>query len=365
MKIVDKYLLRELLVSVLYCLAAFYLLYIVYDLFDNLARFIEAATPVSIVLRYYGALLLAVFEYLAPASLLLGTLYTLWQLTRHNELTAMRASGVGFLRIMTPFLAVGFVVSILTGVLKETVTLPAAQWAADLAVTRFEAEKPRMVEHLAYYNSRDRRLWLIEQMDLKRPGTLIRPRVTLERDDGTRKREIVASRAEWLDGQWWLFDPRVQEFGPDDNPIGPFRPPAVSEHLKEMPQLGERPAEFANEIKSWEFLTLFDMLAYLRTHAHLSDEALIHKRFDLHQRIAMPWACFIVTLFGIPAGVLAGKHHAITGVFLALSFFLGFYALSQIGVFLGKRGEIPVVAAAWLSNLVFLAAGIIMIRRVK
>ena len=129
MRLMDRYILREYLTPVGYCLGTFTMFYVIWDLFANLGEIIEAKTPVLLIGRYYLCLVLPTLEFLAPASLLLATLYTLWHLTRNNELTAMRSSGVSLYRIMVPFLAVGMVFSIVTGVVKESIGPEAARWA--------------------------------------------------------------------------------------------------------------------------------------------------------------------------------------------------------------------------------------------
>ena len=93
MKLLDKYLLREYLVPVAYCLSAFGMVFVIYDLFDHLARFMDAKTPWTSSGLYYLCMLAQSIEFLVPASLLLATLYTLWHLARNNEITAMRACG--------------------------------------------------------------------------------------------------------------------------------------------------------------------------------------------------------------------------------------------------------------------------------
>ena len=50
---------------------------------------------------------------------------------------------------------------------------------------------------------------------------------------------------------------------------------------------------------------------------------------------------------------------------IALAFFLGFYALTQIGMFVGKREILQPWLGAWLSNIVFLAAGMLMVWRMR
>ena len=112
MKLIDKYLLRTMLVPFGYCVGSFVLIYIVYDLFDNLSDFVHAGTPFFQVIRFYTFLLPSVFILIVPISILLAVLYGLSQLTKNNELTAMRASGMSLYRLLVPILSIGIVAAI-------------------------------------------------------------------------------------------------------------------------------------------------------------------------------------------------------------------------------------------------------------
>jgi len=362
MKLMDKYLLREYLVPVAYCLTAFCMIYVIYDLLDHLSMFIEAGTPLLLVGRYYLFLLAPSIEYLVPASLLLATLYTLWRLARNNELTAMRASGVSLYRIMAPFLVVGLIFSVFTAVMKETLVPQASQWAADFAQNRGREPDHKKLRNQAYYNTIARRVWEIEEFDLKTPHLLKGVTIKHEREDGSTVEKICAKKAEWLDSQWWFYDAWMQKYHDNESPDGK---PIVLPPVMEMRLLTDKPSDYVNEVKNWEFLSSLEMARYLASHTDLSDETIAQRSFDMHSRLAMPWACLIVTLFGIPAGAKSERQSTLTGICFAVAVFFGFYALTQIGILLGKRQIVWPWFGAWLSNIVFLAAGVQMVRRMR
>jgi len=357
MKILDRYLLREYLVTVFYCVMGLALLQIVYDLVYHFSKLIAAEISLQQGVRYYLGSLAPHTEFMLPAGVLLATLYTLWQLSRHGELTAMRANGISLNRIMVPFLLVGLAFTAGTALLKETIAPEAAFWAQEFEANKFKEPEERLFHNLAYYNSIDRRMWMIGRTDLNKPNILHETRVSEERPDRTLLRDWHAGRAEYLDMEWWFFDVKIQEYNEEGNPIGEPRLVAGSEAGVEMSQWLEKPSDFETEVTPTEFMTTRDMLRYLRRHPDISDEALAQKRVDLHLRLAMPWACLIVTFFGIPAGARTARQSVINGVLTTLLFFVAFYALTQVGAFFAKRELIPPLIGAWLSNIVFLAAG--------
>lgn len=366
MKLIFRYLLREYLAVLGYCLLAFASLLVVVDLFDHVGTFFEKKAPLAQIGLYYVFLLAASLEYLAPAALLLCTLYTLWQFTRHNEVTAMRMGGVGMVRVMLPFLLVGLAFTAAAGAIKETVT-PRANRQMKEVLAKANSKSSFDVYDMAHYNSMGRRQWLIHKLDVRNPSRLYRVKVVCERPDGTRFQEIMAGEACFLDGQWWFRDVRIQEFDENENPVrlAPGAAPAAVRPLREMPFLDERPADFVNEIVNWDFLSGRAIYRYLQRHPDLSPRDRAQKWLTFHQRVALPWASFIVTLFAVPAGVRGGRRSALAGVFLTVSFFFGFYALMQVGTFLAMRQLVSPWLGAWLSNIVFLAVGTGLVARIR
>jgi lipopolysaccharide export LptBFGC system permease protein LptF len=107
------------------------------------------------------------------------------------------------------------------------------------------------------------------------------------------------------------------------------------------------------------------MVRYLKEHKGSSGKDIAQRKVELHRRLAMPWACLIVTLFGIPAGSKSARQNALSGVFLAVGFFLAFYFLNQVGAFLGIKEVISAWLGAWLSNIVFMIVGIWLMVRIR
>jgi len=366
MKTLDRYLLREFLAPLTYCLITFTTVFVVYDLFDRMDRFIESETPAHLIVRYYLFVLGPTLEYLAPASLMLATLYTLYVLSRHSELTAMRACGVGIYRIITPFILVGLLFSLALLVASETVIPRATEWSSEFRDNRFQPVAQQAWHEVQYYNAMGRRQWSIGRFNPQQPNALHDIEIMLERPDGRWNRRITAGKAEWLDGQWWLTGARVQRFGDANNPIGGPVPLGFGRpRIVHLPELDESPALFTSAVRPWEYLTTAEMMAYVRGHPALSESDRAVKIHAIAARLAMPWGCLIVILFAIPAGARTGRQGALAAVFTAIGMLVGFYVLSQIGLILGTAGAIPPWAGAWLSNIVFLGLGIGMICRLR
>jgi lipopolysaccharide export system permease protein len=366
MKMIDKHLLREFLIPVLYCLIAFVMILIINELFGDMNRILEAKPPWHMVVRFYISILGPTMQYLVPASLMLATLYTLYELTRSNELVAMRASGISIYRIMIPFLGVGCVFSIGMGILNETWTPHAMEWAQEVRDNKFKQVETKVVDQCIYLNTAKSRQWIIRGFDTKRPERLTEVEVKQETHDGLRESVITTRKAKYLDGQWWFHNPQIQRFGESDNPVGDPTPlGATEDSVVEMLDFHEHPSSFVSTVRPWAFLNFREMYHYLKTSPNLSKRSQSEKSYNLHSRLAMPWTCFIVILFAIPAGARTGRQGMLTAVFTAIALLASFYALSQVGLVVGSTGMIPPWIGAWFSNAVFCVIGLMMMARIR
>jgi len=299
---------------------------------------------------------------IVPISLLLAVLYSLSTLTKNNELTAMRASGISILRLMVPFLMVGFVFTIVVGIIHETMGPRAAYWCYNFVREQRKSD-PDLVyikRDLAIKDQTTRRVWLIGEYDV-RNNRMRTVEVLQQRPDTSDERKIRAKEAQWLDGRWWFKDVIEQEYDLDGNPMGPPRF-ALTE---EMAQLTETPNLFLNEVKDPEFLSSLELVDYLETHRHRDPSALARIEADLHSRLSMPWTCFIVTLLGIPFGSQTGRKGAFLGVALSIGLFFSYYVLVNVGLGLAKKMVIPAYVGGWLPNVIFLIIGIVMVYRMR
>jgi lipopolysaccharide export system permease protein len=361
-KIIDRYLLRQFLVPLAYCFAAFTMVYVIFDLFNNLTDFIQGQTPLLSVLRFYLMMVPASLTYIMPVSLLLAVLWSLSGLTKNNELTAMRACGVSMGRLMAPLAAVGLVAALMVTAVNETVGSYAAYWTRQFVRAQLREDKMGVYVYgpLAYHNQTSRRTWMIH-----RYNTLTHEMQNVEviQHDarGMDAYKILAPRATRIDGRWWFEDLKHQVYDEFGHPRGAPR----SEALREMAEMTELPEDFANEVKEPEFLSAAELIKFIRTHPQMSRDAVQRFMVDFHSRLALPWGCLIAVLFGIPFGNMTGRKGALRGVLLCVLMFFSSWVLVSIGLWAGKKGFLAPWIAGWGPILVYLGIGTRMAARIR
>jgi len=362
MKILTKYLLKSLLLPLLYCLSGFTLLFIVGDLFDNFSDFLENGTAPLEMFYYYSLLLPSVMVLILPVCLLLSMLYSLSRLTRHSEIVAMRAGGVSIYRIVWPFIGVGILASALTGFINETVA-PDAAWRAEQYLdyqSSGRADDIYFARNIALKNSRRNHVWMIQKLDT-RDGSMYNVELVEQNADTSDAIKYQAEKALWLDGRWWFMNLAIQHYNETGDLAG--APELILQ--QEMRNLRETPQTFMAEIKDPEYLSSREMRRYLRTHKGFSENTVARLKVDLHRRLATPFICLIVTLIGVPVGAHTGRHGAFRGIMTAMMLFFGFYLLQLGAQALGKQELIAAWLGGWLPILVFGLASPLFIHRMR
>ena len=170
MRLLDRYLFRELLTPMAYCLGGFLIFWISYDLFTELQELQEHKLHLLDVLGYCVARTPEFLVTILPVALLLALLYTLTNHARHNEITAMRAAGVSLWRICAPYFAVGLAASAALFALNEFLVPRSAAWA-DRILHRYVASPDdagtHNGQHGVYFNTRARRMWYYTEYHAK------------------------------------------------------------------------------------------------------------------------------------------------------------------------------------------------------
>ena len=106
MKILDRYLLKNFLIPLSYCLFVFCLLYVVIDVFGHLDEILRNNVPFVVLVKYYLSLLPLVFVQTVPVATLLAVVYMIGTMNRSNELTALKASGINISSFLLPVFAI-------------------------------------------------------------------------------------------------------------------------------------------------------------------------------------------------------------------------------------------------------------------
>ena len=372
MRLHDRYLFRELLTPLAYCLGGFLVFWISFFFFTELEHLREANLHLLDTLAYAAAKLPEFLVLVLPIALLLALLYALTHHAKHHELTALRAAGVSLWRLCAPYFVVGLIAGVIHFTLNEVAVPRCAKWSVE--ILNRNGKKPdddakTKFTKTGFRNVPARRIWQIGEYDTAN-ATMLDPNVTWTLPDGSWH-SLQAARAGYTNGVWIFSNVRMfAQSGARGSPI-----PLLSTNSVAMPEFNETPQRILRAIKFTDMqalrssrnanIPLADIRDYLRDNPDLSRDEAAVLLTKFHGRLAAPWTCLVVVLIAIPFGAASGRRNLFFGVAGSIFICFTFFVVQQIGLALGINGQLPGWLAAWLPNIIFAAAGIVMTARVR
>lgn len=372
MRLHDRYIFRELITPLAFCLGAFLILGISLFFKEELNTIQERKLDGLETVAYCAASLPEFLVVVLPILLLLSMLYALTHHARYNEITALRAAGVSLWRLSAPYFAVGLLATGVYFALNEVAVPACNRWSQQLLNRHVKTDSRPKSAHGTKnaYNARERRNW--QFTEFQEPNNLlVSPTVTWTQPDGSYHL-LEANRAMRTNGVWTFFEVTNQCKVP-----GPGREwvKLPSPEVLAMPEFDETPERLRLLLKFADTQTLHasgyadiplaELWEFLQNKPDLlpADVNVVQTKF--YGRLATPWECFVVVLVAIPFGAPSGRRNLFFGV--AGSIFIGFayFVLQKVSLALGMNGVMPGWLAAWLPNWLFAAAGLVLTARVR
>jgi len=356
MRLLTRYILKEFFGFFAAALSGIVIVYLCVEFLQQADNFIKDKATLNQVLRYFIYNIPSIITPSIPIAALIATLLSLGGLSRHNEIVAMRASGMSLGRITLPVLVGGLLISAI-GFINNELIMP-AYVAKAIYIKKIEIEKKQ--QHVIF---RQRKLWLrgpdnsIANIDFISPDRDVMLGLNVfkfNRDYSVRER-IQAARLIWENGAWRFKDGTkyVQS----------------AESVHSLPADGEiynlvdNPTDLSMIVKSAEEMTFLELRDYVRR-LKTSGYNAVRYEVELYNKLAFPLSSLLMVMIATPLSLHrvrsggAGKSIALA-VFIAF----GYWGLLSIGSALGRSGTLPPMAASWFANALFsLYAGAMMAR---
>lgn len=370
MALLDRHILREWLGILGLVLAATLGLLVMHALYDQLEDLLALGARPGEVAVYCLVKIPGFLATLLPLCLLVSVLYALGKLHHGNEITAMRAAGLGLFRITRGVWVAGLVFCGLVWWLNATVVpwsvgetrklwevLQVRQELAGRAPDRVGARTA-----VTFDNTAKGRLWFINRYSqfTKRAYGL----TVSELDEQGRETTRWLAREAWRDeakGGWVLRDGRELGFDVESGDL------VRTERFREvaMPQFDEEPELMQIYDAKPESLTLFELgrvVEHYRASGSPKTRLYEMRRAGLLAETLMP---LVIIAFAVPFAVAGVRVNPAVGVSKALGLFVVYFVAMRVGLILGGRGVVGPAVAAVMPHLALLGAGAVAWARAR
>ena len=371
MKILSRYVFREILTSsIIATTLATFIIFLqgIGRLFEIFMRSARGTTALELfALSLPPVLLLSI-----PFGVLVGILVGLGRLSSDNEVIAMRSAGVSSRVVVSPVLAFAFVAMLVSGAcavwLNPLAIRAEYKILNSVAASQLTADvEPRVFED--QFTNDTTVLYVDDVQSQAGPVTVwngvfiadLTPaseRNTGLKDASAGPRVTVAREALAVpDVKNNRIQLTLKDYGTHEAPYHSIAPSGATV-LQAQPREQQKAKPFS------EMLTR-ELMAAVKA-APKSSQDSTDARIELHRRFALPIACLMLAMVGIPLGTSSRKGGRSSGyIWAILLAFFGYYVSYISLTSLARTHSMSVEVASWLPNVAFGLAGIAMIVRME
>jgi lipopolysaccharide export system permease protein len=359
-KIIDRYIGRELFISLSLGLGLFTFVLLMEKTLDLMDLIISKRVPVTIVARLFLYLLPALFVSTVPMAVLLAVIATYSRLAADHEVTALKVAGCSLYRLIVPALGIGILAMFFTA-LNTIYNVPrSAQAFRDLLFVLTQTRATIGIKEKVFNDDFHGLVLYVNRLD-EATGTMQGVFVVDTRDQENAR--VIMAR----EGRIALDEPQNQVFlqlregtthaTPKDVPE-PYQILGFTS-LNLVLSLTDPNAPGMRDKRPSE-MSIPELLATLRERTAKAERT-ADLYVSFHQRFAAPIACLVFIPLGVPLAVRARKFGRGISLVLTLLLSLAYYILMVAGEGMGNRGIIHPFWATWSPNLLLGSVGLLLL----
>jgi lipopolysaccharide export system permease protein len=352
-KILDRYILFELVNPFLFGVFGFLIVMLPTLMFTLTDLIIKAGAPLKVVAKLflYNLPFMTVLAF--PVAFLFAVLLAVGRMTKDFEIIAMRSAGVSLKRVITPIMIASLVVSGAALALNETV-VPYSNKQINLTIqdmTKNLAKPP--IKENTFFQGTDNRYFYIKEV---RKDGVMRDVFIFDKTKDGLPQVIQAERARWIGNVWRLEFGTNYKYDRDgyiDYEVA-FKTMDISITLNT--------AELIPDGLNAQEMSTKQLEGQI---ADLQKTGGPTRKIEVQywKKWAVPLASFFAALIAAPLGLIFSRLGGYVGVAFSIILVFAYYVTLQITEALGNFGHIPPFFGAWTSNLLFLVVGSFLVWR--
>lgn len=362
MKIIYRYIFKELILPVIFGIAAFTGIFVGTSILFRVLEFYNRyGVELITLVKLFFLELPSVIVITLPMATLLGVIITYGRLSSDSEITAFRAGGISIYRLVFPALVVGLLMTVLTLAINEY----AAPWA------NFQNDQ---IRHQIRYGKKlprtQKDLMITNQDGSGRPDFFLYASL-FDGESGELKdvlyqvykegkpdRIIEADKAYWNGNQWKFVKGKITYLKAGERiPQGEFKEWFVK-------GLVYGPRKISNLDRDIDDMNIGQLKEHIKIRAAQGKDVR-ELWIDFYDRFSIPFANFIFALLAAALGIQPQRSSgSATGMGLSIIVIFAYYTMMTVSRVLGTQGILTPFLASWIQNFIFLIIGGVMLYRI-
>jgi LPS export ABC transporter permease LptG len=285
-----------------------------------------------------------------PIASLLASVITMVLLNRANEIAAMRAAGMGPLRIGAPLFIGGAMLSVSSYILSEKVIPKTSEKLHYIQSVLIEKEKEQELSPGVKWSRNDNEFLNFQEVDL------INGKLT-----GVRRFEVYPNFRPKviMDAKYASYNRANSRWTMEDITISSFKPDGKLDQISTLSsipiKLGLDPSRMRKDRRTPNEMSLREISSIIDSGDQLGMDTLPY-RVEFHIKLAYPLAAIVVSIIGLKFGYRSERSSdTAKGILIAFGIGISYWFILNAARSIGKRGDISPMLAGWVANFSVLA----------
>jgi LPS export ABC transporter permease LptG/LPS export ABC transporter permease LptF len=385
MKILTRYILKEMLGPTFLGFTFYTSVILMRQLFEFAEMIIKRSLPAATVGKLLYLSLPHIVVLTVPMSLLFGILIAIGRMSSDSEIIAMRALGISTKTIYLPVFLFSFAVFLLNLYLMNVVLPKGNSELSGLKSELFTSSIEKILKPRVFYEEYENLMIYVNDVDPRTgvwKGVFVADSRSDEASDATTPHAVVESAghdhaagmglqsggqrivigatgtlSQMPNKQVWM-NLRTAE-----THVWSPRKPDRYDLNRNATQRILLPDKFSSDnagrfARSFREMNLTELLEQEKLLRQTNDrESRNEVRVEIHKKFAIPFACIVFGVLGLPLGITNRRGGKSSGFSLSIAIIVVYYILISNGEHAATSGKISPWLGMWGPNLVLLAMG--------
>ncbi|MDR1511819.1 MAG: LptF/LptG family permease [Endomicrobium sp.] len=358
MKILYRYIIKNFSKVFIFISLAFIPIGIASELFRQKEFYMKYKTPFHLMLLHLGLNVPCWFTQALPIITLIALLFSLGDISKKNEITAIKAAGINIWKIILLFLIAGLIIGTAELGAREFIIPKTYECNRKIQKEKIQKEKIQKAtefSNLIFFMPNGTR-FTVEYLNTDKK---IMRGIVIEKynNDSSMEYLILSKEAIWENSIWLLKNGVIRKFNNDTWSEIYFKNHKLDVHIKPTDTIIQTISH-----NSMDTLTLKKYIKNLR----ISGQTTIRERIALNMRYASVFSHIVVMIIGIPFVIGPGrKLNKVLGFTLALIAAFIYWGTQAITISLGENLILHPFIAAWLPIFIFTIIGVYILIKTR
>jgi len=341
----DVYIIKKFLGTFFFAIALIISISIVFDLSENIDKFIQNDAPLkAIVVDYYLNFIPYFANLYSGLFVFIAVIFFTSKMAFNSEINALLSSGISFKRLIRPYLISSLVIFVFSYTLGNFVIPPANKKKIEFKYnyikknkTNYDHDIHRQIEPNIYI--------YIERFDASNDYGR---KFSMEKfEDNKLVSKLTSDFIRWDRERktWSITNYVIRDINGEKE--------TIKTGSKIDTTLAILPEEFVTQKEDFETMNYFELLSFIDQQKLRGVASLEQYEVEHHRRAAVPFSTFILSIIGasLASRKIRGGIGLHLGVGLALSF--AYIMFLQVTKVFALSGSVSPFISMWIPNIVY------------